>query len=118
MVAPILSNYDSFVREEIRDRIGSGMRRGLTSGKQTGVFRHLPYTLDDLFLHLGKSMPDGYSWGDLADMHIDHIQPVSSFDIKEIGDEEFMRCWALDNLQLLSAEDNMRKGAKLDWEAE
>lgn len=118
LIAPIIKNYDRWVRSEIRHRVQRGVRRGLSSGKETGVFRHLPYTLDELYIHLNITMPDGCSWGDFADLHIDHIRPVCSFDIKEIGDAEFLKCWDLNNLQLLRAEDNIKKGAKMIWQAE
>jgi hypothetical protein len=39
--------------------------------------------------------------------------PISSFDIKEIGDEGFNKCWSLENLQPLWGDENIRKSNKI-----
>lgn len=49
--------------------------------------------------------------------HLDHIQPHKSFESDEIGDEEFQRCWAISNLRMIPAKENLQKGAKLDYYA-
>jgi len=51
------------------------------------------------------------------DFHLDHIQPHSSFDAKSIGDGEFQKCWAITNLRMIPARENLQKGAKLDYYA-
>ena len=75
----------------------------------------LGYSLKKLENHLGKTMPKGYNWDDFlrGDLHIDHIVPVSAFNFNHEQDIDFKRCWALKNLQLLPAIENMRKSAKL-----
>ncbi len=47
------------------------------------------------------------------DYHVDHIQPMSSFDVKECGDLTFRQCWALKNLRAIPAEENLAKGASI-----
>jgi len=76
-------------------------------GKST--FSFLPYTVDDLIKHLKSKFKDGMSWKNYGKWHIDHIKPDCSFDYKSVEDEEFQKCWALDNLQPLWAIDNFRK---------
>jgi len=73
------------------------------------------YTLNDLTKHLKNTVPKEYTWQDYlkGKFHIDHIKPISAFNFIKPEDEEFKQCWALDNLQLLLAEDNLRKGKKL-----
>ena len=44
---------------------------------------------------------------------ISHIIPQSSFNFSFIGDPEFLKCWALENLRPLEANENMKKGAKI-----
>ena len=83
-----------------------------------GFFRHMPYTKDEFASHLLSTIPEGYTEEDACDgskLHIDHIRPVSSFKLTGEVDDEFIACWALDNLQLLPASDNLKKGASLDW---
>lgn len=80
-----------------------------------GFFRHMPYTKDELVARLMSTLPEGYTAADACDgrkLHIDHIRPVSSFNLTGEVDAEFLACWALDNLQLLPAKDNLRKSNK------
>ena len=44
--------------------------------------------------------------------HIDHIKPISSFNINGINSDDFKKCWSLNNLQPLWAKDNLQKGNK------
>jgi len=75
----------------------------------------LGYTRDRLMSRLTRTLPSGYTWNDFlaGTLHIDHITPVSAFNFKSVTDLDFKRCWALKNLRLLPAKENMRKGAKL-----
>ena len=75
----------------------------------------VPYTLDELIKHLKKTIPIGYKWQDLLDgkLHLDHKIPKSVFNFSKPEDIDFKRCWALSNLQLLPANENLRKHAKL-----
>ncbi len=44
--------------------------------------------------------------------NIDHIVPQSEFNYTLMEDEEFNRCWALDNLRPLSAKRNIIDGTR------
>jgi len=63
-----------------------------------------------------KFLPPGKSWDDedMKDQQVDHIIPASYFGYPLPGDANYLACYGLDNLQLLSAAENMAKGAKLD----
>ena len=56
---------------------------------------------------------DDMTWENYGVWHVDHKLPITSFDIQEIGDEEFMKCWSLDNLQPMWGEENIRKSNKI-----
>jgi len=73
------------------------------------------YTVNDLIKHLKKTMPKGYCWQDYieAKLHLDHIIPKSIFTFDRPKYIDFKRCWALNNLQLLPAKENLIKNAKL-----
>lgn len=86
----------------------------------------VPYTLEELALHLQKTI--GLTdkiylsefWQNFYGKyyHVDHKRPRASFDKEKLQDpnsEEFQKCWALENLQLLFAEENTSKGSNLDW---
>lgn len=71
----------------------------------------LGYTLEKLKCHLEAQFKDGMNWSNYGEWQIDHIKPLSSFDILSTEDNDFKKCWELDNLQPLWAEDNRRKWA-------
>lgn len=74
------------------------------------------YTLTELMVHLESLFWSGMTWDNIGDWHIDHKRPRSSFSYESPEDADFKSCWCLQNLQPLWAVDNMRKGARLDWE--
>jgi len=73
------------------------------------------YTLKDLIKRLNKTMPKGYCWQDFLQgkLHIDHKIPISAFNFNKPEHTDFQRCWALANLQLLPAKENITKHNKL-----
>jgi len=60
-------------------------------------------------------MPKGYQWDDYrkSKLHIDHIIPKCLFKYNSTNDDQFRKCWALNNLQLLSSTENIKKGGKV-----
>lgn len=96
---------DPMVR--VRESVSSNIRGGIKRGK--GSIRHLPYTVEELMTHLEKQFSNGMNWGNYGEWHIDHILPITSFDIKELGDSEFIACWSLSNLRPLWVIDNIIK---------
>lgn len=73
------------------------------------------YTLNDLIKNLKNTIPKGYCWRDCLNgkLHIDHIIPISVFNFTKSEHPDFKRCWALSNLQLLPAKENIIKRNKL-----
>jgi hypothetical protein len=76
-------------------------------------FDVLQYTPEELIIHLEKQFKDDMTWDNYGIWHVDHKLPITSFDIQEMGDEEFMKCWCLDNLQPMWGDENIRKSNKL-----
>ena len=81
--------------------------------KNKSYFDILQYTPEELINHLEKQFTDTMTWENYGIWHVDHKLPITSFDIQEMGDEEFMRCWCLDNLQPMWGEENIRKSNKI-----
>ena len=81
--------------------------------KNKSYFDILGYTPEELIIHLEKQFKDEMTWDNYGIWHVDHKLPITSFDIQEMGDEEFMKCWCLDNLQPMWGEENIRKSNKL-----
>jgi hypothetical protein len=76
-------------------------------------FDVLQYTPEELIIHLEKQFKDDMTWDNYGIWHVDHKLPITSFDIQEMGDEEFMKCWCLDNLQPMWGDENIRKSNKI-----
>jgi len=81
--------------------------------KNGHYFEILQYSPDELINHLENQFTDGMTWDNYGEWHVDHITPISLYDIKEIGDSEFMECWSLKNLQPMWGEENIRKSNKV-----
>lgn len=81
--------------------------------KNGHYFEILKYTPEDLISNLENKFTEGMTWDNYGKWHVDHIVPISIHKITEIGDEEFMKCWSLDNLQPLWREENIKKSNKL-----
>ena len=73
------------------------------------------YTLIDLIKRLKETMSTGFTWKDFisGELHIDHIIPIDVFNFTKPEHTDFKRCWALSNLRLLSARENIIKSNKL-----
>ena len=81
--------------------------------KNGHYFEILKYSPDELITHLEEQFTGEMSWDNYGIWHVDHIRPISSFNIQEIGDESFMGCWSLKNLQPLWGDENIRKSNKM-----
>jgi hypothetical protein len=81
--------------------------------KNGHYFETLKYSPENLIEHLESKFKDNMTWDNYGEWHVDHIKPISSFQIAEIGDKEFMSCWSLENLQPLWGKENIRKSNKL-----
>ena len=99
---------NSNVSREIRKSLNIGAK---SNRKWTDI---VGYTVEQLIMHLEKQFQPGMTWDNYGThWHIDHIIPSSVFNFEQPEDWDFKRCWALDNLQPLSAGDNMAKGGRL-----
>ena len=81
--------------------------------KNGHYFEVLKYTPEELINHLEKQFTDGMTWDNYGQWHVDHVIPISVHDIQEIGDDEFIKCWSLGNLQPLWGDENIRKSNKI-----
>ena len=53
------------------------------------------------------------NWENYGEWHIDHIYPQSKLPYDSMEHPNFLKCWALDNLQPLWAEENRKKSNKV-----
>lgn len=75
----------------------------------------VPYTIEELKAHLLTTIPPDHTWADFVsgELEIDHKIPQSVFHFSSPADQDFQRCWALENLQLLPSIANKSKGNRL-----
>lgn len=87
------------------------MRDGIVERKEGRSWRtFVSYSLEQLTAHLQRQFRKGMTWANYGShWHIDHITPLSSFDIQSFDSDEFRAAWALTNLQPLWARDNKTK---------
>jgi len=98
-------------KNRIKHRILSAIRRGLEDGKSGKTITEIfyPEYIPDLIAHLESQFKLGMSWQNMDKWHIDHKKPLSKFNFTSYEDKEFKECWALENLQPLWAEENLKK---------
>ncbi|MBA7577365.1 hypothetical protein ES695_16320 [Candidatus Atribacteria bacterium 1244-E10-H5-B2] len=111
-------------KQDIRFILNNRMRADISGYlKRRGSYKQgrkweklVDYDSKELKKRLTKTMPEGYTWQDFlsGELHIDHIIPVLVFNFSKTEHADFKRCWALSNLRLLPAKENLIKGAKLD----
>ena len=128
-----LSSYCKSCRNEMRKRKGvTNIRLRLKHHIGTRVAKqcqdlpteymrelekYLGYRITELRVHLntslmereGITLKEAFAKG----YHLDHIYPLSRYAVKYITDEAFRVCWAINNLRMISAEENLTKGARV-----
>ena len=89
-----------------------------TGGQKGGkTFEALPYTPQQLREHIENQFDEKKNWDNYGDYwHIDHITPQAALPYKSLEDENFQKCWALENLRPLEAKENMSKGSLYEGE--
>lgn len=89
------------------------LSRSLRAGRKARTDRShimLGYSAADLRSHIQSIMAPGMTWENYGQWHIDHIRPLSSFDLSKI--EQIRAANSLHNLQPMWAKDNLKKGNK------
>lgn len=96
----------------VHDKLRSALVRG---GESPSIMAHLGYTIAELRSHIERQFTKGMTWKRFmsGDIHIDHIMPVSSFNLA--SDEEVSACWAITNLMPLWAADNLAKSNRIEY---
>jgi len=107
-------------QNDIHFRIGMNLRhranmalRGTVKSKRT--MELLGTSIDNFWSHLESKFKPGMTRNNYGKRwHIDHIIPCASFDLTK--PEEQFKCFHYTNLQPLWAKENLKKGAKLEWQ--
>lgn len=114
----------SNIRMRLKHHIGTRVAKQCTdlpAQYMKHLERYLGYSISKLRVHLNKKLlerdgdEEGITLKEALNQsyHLDHIHPLSKFDVTYITDEAFRECWAIDNLEMIPAEVNLRKGSKV-----
>lgn len=91
------------------------LNHALKSQDKIGSYsKHLGCTVIELKLHLESKFQPGMTWENYGKWHIDHIIPLSSFDLCD--SIQFSKACHYQNLQPLWAIDNRKKYNKIIFE--
>lgn len=103
------------IKYKLRRNIKAGIYSSLKKGKNGNSWEKLVgYTTNDLKQHLEKQFDKNMNWNNYGNFwEIDHILPISYFKFQSYNDEEFKKCWALNNLRPLEKSENRSKGSKI-----
>lgn len=99
------------LRHRVRALVSVSLKKRRKSRRMVEI---LGYDVDTLRAHLEAQFVDGMTWEHFmrGEIHIDHKQPISSFNISSDNCPAFKECWALSNLRPMWARENLSKGAK------
>lgn len=97
------------IRKNLRIRLWNAIKNNQKGGS---AVKHLGCSVQFLKRHLEERFLPGMSWENygLYGWHIDHIKPLSSFDLSDL--EQIKVACHYTNLQPLWAKDNISKGNK------
>jgi hypothetical protein len=92
-----IANYLPYTIGELKDHLQSQFETWMT-WENHGVYRKDTYENND---------SSTWTW------HIDHIIPQSKLPFTSMTDDNFKKCWALNNLRPLKSIDNIKKSDKI-----
>lgn len=126
------------LREDISSTINKALKNQGSSKVGQSILNYLSYNIQKLWEHLENQFSfsenfdgngniwmtrenhgvyDRKTWSDndpsTWKWHIDHIIPQSKLPYSSMEDENFKKCWALENLRPLRADLNIKKGNKV-----
>lgn len=104
------------IKENLRKRMWETIVKSQGKTKSARSLQLLGCSAQDCRLYLESLFLDGMTWENYGEWHIDHIKPISSFDLSQ--PEEQFKCFHYTNLQPLWAIDNLKKGDSMPVDQE
>lgn len=116
----------SKIKAHVSRQINFALHRSGNSKQGNSVLKFLSYTIKELKIHLEKQFEPWMSWNNYGiyrslswddtdqstwTWHIDHIIPQSDLFYISMTDDNFKKCWSLDNLRPLNAKQNVFDGS-------
>lgn len=116
------------LRQNVSKTINKMLKEQNASKKGSSFLAYIPYTIQEYKDHIESLFEPWMNWDNQGKYsrktwddndsstwkwQIDHIIPQSKLPYTSMEDNNFKKCWALTNLQPLSAKDNLLKGDKI-----
>lgn len=111
----------------LRHNVSVVIRQALKKDKKFSILKFLPYSFEELKAHLEKQFEPWMTWNNYGvydigvwddndqatwTWQLDHIIPQSDLPYTSMEDNNFKKCWALENLRPYSAKLNIVEGAQ------
>lgn len=107
------------IHNSISRRVNSALKKSGNSKNNRSILTYLPYTIEELKLYLETKFEPWMNWDNYGQAstkkrtwNIDHIIPRAHLPYSSFEDDNFKKCWALENLRPIDAIDNCKKGDK------
>lgn len=115
------------LRKNITRLVSHHLFKTLNKKSRVSILSCLGYSFEELKLHLEKQFEPWMNWDNYGKYNIktwddnnsatwtwqlDHIIPQAKLSYTSMEDDNFQKCWALENLRPLGAKQNLIKGAR------
>lgn len=112
------NNPEYKLQRSVSNAIYKGLKNNLGSKDGESFIKYVSYSMKELRIHLESLWDPWMNWNNWAmynpkthdqnpTWNIDHIVPISHFSFVSMKDEDFKKCWALQNLRPLDAKINL-----------
>jgi hypothetical protein len=113
------------IRNNISSNISHLLRQANGSKNGKSIFDYMSYSFKELMDHLEKQFESWMNWNNYGSYDqstwddndqstwtwsLDHIIPQTDLPYSSMEDDNFKKCWALNNLRPLSAKQNLIDG--------
>jgi hypothetical protein len=102
------SNVQLRMAENLRVRLYNAIKH---NSKVGSAVSDLGCTMEEFKAYIENKFVEGMTWENYGQWHLDHIIPISSFDLTDY--EQVKKACHYTNLQPLWALDNLKKGDKI-----
>jgi FkbM family methyltransferase len=95
---------------KLKKQLGSAVWAYLKRDSNSKYLSLLPFHISELKPHLEKQFKSDMNWNNYGTCwSLDHIKPISSFNIVDENCDDFRECWSFNNLQPLYVSENAKK---------
>jgi hypothetical protein len=109
------------LRQNISNIINQALKKQDSSKFGKSIIQYLPYTIDEFRKYIELQFEDWMNWDNYGRTNnykrtwqIDHIIPQSLLPFASMEEDNFRKCWALENLRPMESFANIKKSNKIE----